>query len=372
MQIVEQYAVCCYTISDPDSNAVAYPAMPAAAMPHLPTDFDGVLMTALTTIPTAPFRPLITERADRLDPQLRQQVLASPGFGDHFTDHMFLAEWTPDAGWSDGQVVPYGPLQMDPASAVFHYGQEIFEGLKAYRHPDGSLWTFRPEQNAARFQRSAERLTMPRLPTDWFVGSIDALVSLDRDWVPAGQEDSLYLRPFMFGSEAFLGVRSSRRYTYAVIASPVAGYFGQGSAVSLWLAENHARAARGGTGAAKCGGNYAASLLALAEASDNGCQQAVFLDAAESRYVEELGGMNLYFVYGDGRIVTPSSDSILDGITKNSVKELATDLGFDVQERPISLQEWKDGVGSGAITEVFACGGGLVLSPVGRLASPGG
>jgi branched-chain amino acid aminotransferase len=267
-------------------------------------------MPALTT--ARPFQPRIERRTDPVDPQRRDAILAEPGFGRHFTDHMVLAEWAPEEGWHNERVVPYGPLALDPATAALHYAQEIFEGLKAYRHDDGSVRVFRPEQNAVRFQRSAARLTLPELPSDWFVDSIDALVSIDQAWVPTDGEKALYLRPFMFASEPFLGVRSARHVTYAVIASPVGGYFdGGGKPLSVWLAENYARAASGGTGAAKCGGNYAGGLLPLLEASRHGCEQVVFLDARNHRLVEELGGMNLYFVYGDGRIVTPASDSIL-------------------------------------------------------------
>jgi branched-chain amino acid aminotransferase len=323
-------------------------------------------MPAPTTTP--PFDLRIERHAAPVNDAARAAILDAPGFGEHFTDHMFLADWAPEAGWHDARVVPYGPLALDPATAALHYAQEIFEGLKAYRHGDGSVWVFRPDQNAARFQRSAARMMLPELPVDWFIDSIDALLSVDEAWVPAGGEKSLYLRPFMFGSESFLGVRSARRATYAVIASPVGGYFDAGAKpVSIWLAENHTRAATGGTGAAKCGGNYAASLLPLAEAAEHGCDQAVFLDAAERRFVEELGGMNLYFVHDNGELVTPASGTILDGIIKKSVRDLATDLGYTVTERPFAIEEWKDGVATGRITEVFACGTAAAITPVGRL-----
>ncbi|GAA1727841.1 branched-chain amino acid aminotransferase [Aeromicrobium alkaliterrae] len=287
---------------------------------------------------------------------------------------MFLAEWTPETGWQDARVVPYGPLLLDPATAVLHYAQEIFEGLKAYTHADGSVWGFRPEANADRLQRSAHRLALPELPTDWFLGSIASLVAADRAWVPTGEERSLYLRPFMFASEVFLGVRPSQHVTYSVIASPAGAYFKAGlKPVDIWLSETFTRAGAGGTGAAKCGGNYAASLLPQQEAFQHGCEQVAFLDSVENRWVEELGGMNLYFVQSDGSIVTPElSGSILEGITRDSILTLARDLGHEVVERKVSIDEWRDGVASGQITEVFACGTAAVVTPVGRLAWNGG
>ena len=238
------------------------------------------------------------ERSQQVVPaERRAEILAAPGFGKFFTDHMFTATWTSDRGWDDAAVRPYGPFQVDPASAVLHYAQEIFEGMKAYRHADGSIWTFRPWANGERFARSAHRLALPQLPVDDFVASIDALVQVDQAWVPGGGEASLYLRPFMFASEVFLGVRPARQVTYCVIASPAGAYFASGvKPVSIWLSDNYTRAARGGMGAAKTGGNYAASLLPQQEALEHGCDQVCFLDAIEGRWVEELGGMNLFFV----------------------------------------------------------------------------
>ena len=304
----------------------------------------------------------------------RAEILAKPGFGNHFTDHMFLSEWTPETSWQDPRVVPYGPLSIDPATAVLHYAQEIFEGMKAYAHADGSVWTFRPEANAARFQRSAARLALPQLPVDFFVGSVDALIAADAGWVPHGDEMSLYVRPFMFASEVFLGVRPSQHVTYSVIASPAGPYFKGGlKPVSIWLSTDYSRAAAGGTGAAKCGGNYAASLLPQQQAAEHGCDQVAFLDSAEHTWVEELGGMNLYFVQADGSIVTPElSGSILEGITRDSVLQLSRDLGHEVIERKVSVDEWRHGVTSGQITEVFACGTAAVLTPVGVLKWDGG
>ncbi len=310
-----------------------------------------------------------------VSPDRLTEILANPGFGLHFTDHMFMVEWTPEKGWHDARVTPYAPLSLDPATAVLHYAQEIFEGMKAYRHEDGSVWTFRPEENAARMLRSSRRLALPELPVEDFIASVDALIKVDERWVPeAAGEKSLYVRPFMFASETFLGVRPSQHVTYMVIASPAGAYFAKGvKPVSIWLSEAYTRAGRGGMGAAKTGGNYASSLVAQQEAIAEGCDQVVFLDAAEGKYVEELGGMNLYFVHDDGTIVTPElSGTILEGITRSSIMELCGKLGHRVEERKLTLDEWREGVSSGRITEVFACGTAAVVTPVGTLKWRGG
>jgi branched-chain amino acid aminotransferase len=317
----------------------------------------------------------VLKRNDQPCPQTeRERVLAAPGFGNYFTDHMVHVTWTPADGWHDAQVRPYGPLQLDPSAAVLHYAQEIFEGLKAYRHDDGSIWAFRPTANAARFQRSARRLALPELPVEDFMGSVQALVEVDQDWVPSNGEASLYLRPFMFASEAFLGVRAAASVTYCVIASPAGPYFSGGlKPVSIWVSDEYTRAAPGGTGAAKFGGNYAASLTAQVEAAEHGCDQVCFLDAVEHRWVEELGGMNLFFVLDDGTLVTPQlTGTILEGVTRSSVLQLAPTLGYRVEERRVSLDEWREGAASGRIREVFACGTAAVVTPVGRLSSAAG
>ena len=298
----------------------------------------------------------------------REEILANPGFGVHFTDHMVDVCWSVKGGWHRPRVQPYGPISLDPAAAVLHYGQEIFEGMKAYRHADGSIWTFRPEQNALRMQRSARRLALPELPVEYFIDSLHQLIAVDGDWVPSAPETSLYLRPFMFAKEAFLGVRPAHKVAYYLIASPAGAYFSGGVApVSIWLSTNYARAGRGGTGAAKTGGNYASSLLPQAEAAENGCQQVLFLDSAEGKYLEELGGMNIVLVYRDGTLVTPESESILEGITRDSILQLAEDRGHSVVRRRVALDEWRDGVESGEITEVFACGTAAVVTPIGLL-----
>ena len=305
----------------------------------------------------------------RSDAQRAAILSGEIGFGKHFTDHMVAIQWDKANGWHDAQVRAYGPLALDPAAAVLHYGQEIFEGIKAYRHADGSIWTFRPDANGARLQRSAARLTLPQLPVAEFTESLRQLIAVDHEWVPSAPESSLYFRPFMIATEAFLGVRPAQQAAYYVIASPAGAYFGKGVApVSIWLSEDHARAAKGGTGAAKCGGNYAASLLPQQEAVAQGCSQVLFLDPVEGKYLEELGGMNVFLVYRDGRIVTPElSGSILEGITRASVLQLARDRGLTVEERKVSIDEWKDGVASGEISEAFACGTAAVITPIGQL-----
>ena len=317
-----------------------------------------------------------TRREDPVPAAERESILANPAFGTTFTDHMALATWTKGEGWHDGRILPFGPLQVSPAAAVLHYAQEVFEGMKAYRHEDGSVWTFRPDRNAARMARSCERLALPVLPEEDFIASIRALVETDEAWVPAygTGETSLYLRPFMFASEAFLGVRPAAEVTYSVIASPAGAYFPGGmKPVNLWLSTDYARAGDGGTGAAKCGGNYASSLAGQLEGAAQGCDQVVFLDSSTHTYIEELGGMNLFFVTKDGRLRTPAlTGSILEGVTRASILELAPDLGLTPEESRIEIDEWKDGVASGEITEIFACGTAAVVTPVGELRWDGG
>jgi branched-chain amino acid aminotransferase len=307
----------------------------------------------------------------------RAAILAAPGFGRYFTDHMVRIDWTAAGGWGAGQVLPYGPLTLDPATMALHYAQEIFEGLKAYRQPDGSIATFRPTANAARFSRSARRLAMAELPEELFVESLRALVEVDAAWVPTDPTESLYFRPFMISTEVGLGVRPANAYAYLLIASPAGAYFPGGvRPVSVWLSTDFTRAAQGGTGEAKCAGNYAGSLVAQAAAAERGCDQVVWLDAVEHRWVEEMGGMNLYFVYGSGpgaRVVTPAlTGTLLPGITRDSLLSVAGELGYTAEEGKISTDEWRAGNESGAISEVFACGTAAVITPVGTVKSATG
>jgi len=290
----------------------------------------------------------------------------------HFTDHMVTIRYNRTQGWHDAKVEPYRPITLDPAAMVLHYGQAIFEGLKAYRQPGGTVASFRPEANAARFRGSARRLAMPELPDDVFLASLRELVAVDGHWVPEQDESSLYLRPFMISTEVGLGVRPSSEYLYVLIASPAGSYFASGiKPVSVWLSTEYVRAAPGGTGAAKFAGNYAASLVAQAQAAEKGCDQVVWLDAVERRWVEEMGGMNLFFVFGSGadaRVVTPElSGSLLAGVTRDSLLALASSLGYQIEERRISTEEWEKKAESGELTEVFACGTAAVITPVGSV-----
>ncbi|WP_322015222.1 branched-chain amino acid aminotransferase [Paraburkholderia sp. J12] len=299
--------------------------------------------------------------------------LESPVFGRVFTDHMVTIRWSEGRGWHDAKVEARRPFQIDPACAVLHYAQEIFEGMKAYRREDGSIALFRPQENAKRFRASAARMSMADLPEELFMQAIEALVDIDQAWVPGG-DGSLYIRPFMFANESFLGVRASSEYVFCVIACPVGPYFKSGkSAVTVWVSDQYTRAAPGGTGAAKCGGNYAASLIAQTEASSKGCDQVVFLDAAQHRWIEELGGMNVFFVMDDGSLVTPPlSGTILPGITRASIIELARKEGIEVKEAPVAFDSWRDDAASGRVKESFACGTAAVVTAIGQVRHEGG
>lgn len=304
----------------------------------------------------------------------RDQAIRDPGFGKVFTDHMVSIEWDEGHGWHGATLGPRRPLTLDPAAAVLHYAQEIFEGMKAYKLEDGSLALFRPYENARRFNDSARRLAMPEMPQEAFVEAVRQLALADRAWFPQVEGGSLYIRPFMFASEAFLGVRPAKQYKFLVICSAAGAYFKTGvPAVSIWVSGQYTRAAPGGTGAAKCGGNYAASLVPQAEAIARGHDQVVFLDAAEHRWVEELGGMNVFFVFDDGRIVTPPlTGTILPGITRDSLITLARDEGLDVREERYSIDQWRADAESGRLVECFACGTAAVVTPIGRVASEDG
>jgi len=304
----------------------------------------------------------------------RAEAIADPGFGKVFTDHMVTIEWDEDRGWHSATLGPRGPLSLDPACAVLHYAQEIFEGLKAYRLADGTMALFRPEQNARRFNHSADRLAMPHVPEDVFVEAIRQLVLADRDWFPTVEGGSLYVRPFMIATEAFLGVRPAKQYKFLVIVSAAGNYFKSGApAVSIWVSQDYTRAAPGGTGAAKCGGNYAASLVPHANAVRRGHDQVCFLDAAEHRWVEELGGMNLFFVLDDGTLITPPlTGTILAGITRDSLITLAREDGLTVVEERYAIDQWRADAESGRLTEAFACGTAAVVTAIGKVASRDG
>jgi branched-chain amino acid aminotransferase len=297
------------------------------------------------------------------------EINQNPGFGQFFADHMAMAEWNAKTGWGDDRIVSYGSLPVDPAGAVFHYAQEIFEGLKAYRHDDGSIWLFRAAANARRLQTSSERMALPQLPIDAFLTSVRNLVRLDERWVPTAGEHSLYIRPFIMANESFLGVRPAKKVLYCCITGPVGAYFANGvQPVNIWVSDQYSRVANGGTGAAKCGGNYASSLLAQEAAYANGCSQVLFTDNSQHQFVEELGGMNFMMVTNSGELITPMlNGNILPGITRDSLLRLAPQVGLTPVERPIKISEVYAGIESGAISELLACGTAAVITPIGSL-----
>ncbi|MCX6450948.1 MAG: branched-chain amino acid aminotransferase [Actinobacteria bacterium] len=306
----------------------------------------------------------------------RNAKIAEGGFGKYYTDNMLIAQWSEGKGWSDAELKAYGPLSLDPATSVLHYGQEIFEGLKAYGQPDGGISLFRPDANGERFAKSAARMALPELPVEDFVKTVTELVKSESKWVPKNVGESLYIRPFMIATEVGLGVRPSNHATYLVITTPASAYFNPNKAVTVWISTEFVRAAQGGTGAAKTGGNYAGSLLAQKQAAAEGCDQVVWLDATERKWVEEMGGMNLYFIKGSGKdatVFTPKlTGTLLAGVTRDSILRVAKDLGYKVEEGMLSVEQWRDGVASGEITEIFACGTAAVVSPIGAAKSAQG
>ena len=312
---------------------------------------------------------VVTPSAHPLSDAERAARMVNPAFGRIFTDHMVVIPYR-DGKWQQGELKAYGPLMLDPSASSLHYGQAIFEGYKAFAQPDGSIKTFRPEQNAERFNRSAARLAMPAIPVELFLEAGDALIAQDRNWVPKNTGESLYMRPLMIATDPYLGVRPSEEYLFVLFASPAGAYFPKGvKPVTVWISEDFVRAAPGGTGEAKCAGNYAASLMAQSQAQEKGCDQVVWLDAVHREYIEEMGGMNLFFVYKDGdkvTVVTPElTGTLLPGITRRSLLEMAKDLGYATEERKLSVQQWRDDIASGRMTEVFACGTAAVITPVG-------
>lgn len=289
-------------------------------------------------------------------------------FGKAFSNRMFTQEWTADAGWHDAKIRPYGPFTLDPSTAVFHYAQEIFEGTKAYRRPDGNINLFRPWENIARFNRSATRMAMEQVDPEDHLEAIVQLVTLEHEWVPNQDGASLYIRPTLIATEAALGVHASHSYLHFIILSPVGPYFATGfNPVPVFISDDYVRAVRGGVGDAKTGGNYAASLYVSEQVKQLGYQQVLWLDAAERRYVEEVGSMNIAFVYGDKRIVTPAlTGSILPGITRDSVLKLAPDLGYTIEEARLDINDVLRDLASGAITEAFGLGTAAVVAPVSK------
>ena len=342
------------------------------------TDFASTSLARAAEVPVPEADELagrfpLTANPSPVTKDEREAVLASLHFGNAFTDHMAHARWRQGEGWGDYGVIPYGSLSLSPAAAVLHYGQEIFEGIKAYRHEDGSVWTFRPRYNAARLNASARRMALPELAEEDFVASLVDLVRADAAWVPSGEGESLYLRPFAFASEAFLGVRPSAVVDYYVIASPAGSYFPHGlEPVSIWVTTEYHRAGRGGTGAAKTGGNYASSLLPQQEAYAQGCDQVCFLDDVSQKNIEELGGMNIMVVDANGTVRTPRlTGTILEGSTRSAIIRLLRDSGRSVVEDTISLQGLLADIESGRVSEVFACGTAAVVVPLEHLKGEG-
>lgn len=293
---------------------------------------------------------------------------AQLGFGRHFTDRLLLIEWRAGRGWCDARIKPYEPFLLDPACMVFHYAQEIFEGLKAYKWADGRVALFRPEMNARRFNQSAERLCMPAIPEELFLKGIEQLVALEQEWIPTAADTSLYIRPAMIAVEPVLGVKPSDHYYFYVILSPVGAYYAAGfSPVSIMVEDRYVRAVPGGTGEAKTGGNYASSLKAGLEAKKKGFDQVLWLDGCEQRYIDEVGAMNMFFVYGRKIVTPPLTGSILPGVTRDSVLKLAPTLGYEVEERPIDVHDLMADIKACRVSEAFGSGTAAVISPVGRL-----
>ena len=330
-------------------------------------------MSPTQTGPMIEIRP----SAHAATPEERAKRMTNPGFGRIFTDHMVVVPYKEGEGWGRGVLQAYGPIAMDPAASVLHYGQAIFEGFKAYKQPDGSIACFRPEANARRFNNSAARLAMPELPEAIFLEAAKALITQDQAWVPGAIGESLYLRPLMIATEAALGVRPSSEYLFILLASPSGAYFPAGvKPVTVWISDDYVRAAPGGTGFAKCAGNYAASLVAQRQAQGEGCDQVVWLDAVHRKFIEEMGGMNIFFVYqekGETVIVTPElTGTLLPGITRDSLLQIAREQGFRAEERKITVDDWKADIASGRMTEAFACGTAAVITPIGTAKSTRG
>lgn len=303
---------------------------------------------------------------DRMKDKVKDETQL--GFGKLFTDRMLVAEWKADQGWVDARIQPYGPFSMDPACAVLHYAQEIFEGLKAYKWADGRLALFRPEMNARRFNQSGERMCMPAVPEELFLKGIEQLVSLERDWIPTAPETSLYIRPTMIAMDPVLGVKPSDHYYFYVILSPVGAYYAAGfNPVNILVEDHYVRAVPGGTGEAKTGGNYASSLMAAQVAKKKGFDQVLWLDGRERRFIEEVGAMNMFFAYGKHIVTAPLTGSILSGVTRDSVLKLAPTLGYTVEERQIDINDLMADIRAGRVTEAFGSGTAAVITPVGKL-----
>lgn len=305
------------------------------------------------------------ERAQTLKEKPDQNNL---GFGNYFTDHMFMMDYTEGKGWHDARIVPYGPIAMDPAAMVLHYAQETFEGLKAYRDPQGNITLFRPEMNARRMINSNKRICMAELPEEMFVEAVEAIVKYEQDWIPTAKDTSLYIRPFMFASEAGVGVHPAKTYKFVIILSPVGNYYPEGvNPVKIWVEDEYVRAVKGGTGFTKCGGNYAASIAAQVKAEAHGYTQVLWLDGVHRKYVEEVGTMNVMFLIDDTIVTAPLEGSVLPGVTRDSIIHILKDWGYKVEERELSIDELMEAGRNGKLTEAFGTGTAAVISPVGQL-----
>jgi len=290
------------------------------------------------------------------------------GFGKYFTDYMFMMDYTTEKGWHDARIIPYGPIQLDPSMAVLHYAQETFEGLKAYRRNDGNVQLFRPEMNARRMMKSNERLCMPKVPEDIFIEALKALVSVEKDWVPSLEETSLYIRPFVYANEVALGVHPAASYQFVIILSPVGEYYKEGmSPIKIWVEDEFVRAVKGGTGFAKCGGNYAGGLAAQSKANQAGYAQVLWLDGNEKKYVEEVGSMNIMFLIDDEIVTAPIDGTILPGITRDSLIHILKDWGYKVSERRLSIDELMEAARTKRLKEAFGTGTAAVIAPIGEL-----
>ena len=305
------------------------------------------------------------ERAKTLKEKPDQNNL---GFGTYFTDHMFMMDYTEGIGWHDARIVPYAPIAMDPATMVLHYAQETFEGLKAYRNPKGEITLFRPEMNARRMINSNKRICMAELPEDMFVEAVEEIVKYEQDWIPTAKDTSLYIRPFMFASEASVGVHPAKSYTFVIILSPVGSYYPEGvNPVKIWVEDEYVRAVKGGTGFTKCGGNYAASIAAQVKAESHGYTQVLWLDGVHRKYVEEVGTMNVMFLINDTVVTAPLEGSVLPGVTRDSIIHILKDWGYKVEERELSIDELMEAGRNGELKEAFGTGTAAVISPVGQL-----
>lgn len=309
------------------------------------------------------------ERAKTLKEKPDQSNL---GFGKYFTDHMFVYDWDSEKGWHDARIVPYAPIQMDPATMVLHYAQETFEGLKAYRDPEGNVQLFRPEMNAKRMRNSNKRLCMAELPEEEFVEAVETLVKYEQDWIPTAPETSLYIRPFMFATEPGVGVHPAKKYKFVIILTPVGNYYPEGVApVKIWIEDEFVRAVKGGTGFTKCGGNYAGSLAAQVKAEEHGYTQVLWLDGQERKYVEEVGSMNIMFLINNTVVTAPLEGSVLPGVTRDSMLTILRDWGYKVEERHLSVDELMEAGRTGALKEAWGTGTAAVISPVGELCYKG-